>query len=253
MCDQCCKPEGVLVTRRSIVRKMMLASLAISADLLRTRRTFGQTAAATDTRTGWSRLVTPSPFWNLHGEQDRVLAEFIGRETHLNLDPTGYSVDPSNLDELASYPFVFTNDLAVVSDAKQRFNLQEYLKRGGFLYIDGCLDHRVTRSFSDFLSQHKKLFAELVSGSEVRQLAPDHPIFRAFSPVEENKLSSLAIASDDPRWKDTPQALYGVFSQERMISLISLDHLQCEWLTKPNKIPFCMRQIANIYVYAMTR
>jgi hypothetical protein len=38
-----------------------------------------------------------------------------------------------------------------------------------------------------------------------------------------------------------------------VLAVISLQHLQCEWFTKPEKVPHALRQLANIYVYAMTR
>ena len=252
MCELCPLPPPSGETRRRFLMKLA-AGLAVSAGMLSTRRAFGQGPSMAGTQTGWARLITPSLFWKLHGEQDPVLANFIRKEAHLNLDPKGYSVDPANLDELASFPFVFTNDLAAVVDPKQLDNIREYLKRGGFFYIEGCLDHRVTRSFTAYLASHQALFTKLVPGSEIRQLPPEHPIFKAYFPMAESQLGLIDIAPDDHRWQGAPQALYGVFDQARMISLVSLDHLQCEWLTKPDKIPSCAKQIANIYVYAMTR
>jgi len=252
MCNHCQKSDRIPRTRREFIGRAA-TGLTLAVGLLWSRRLFGQTAPPPGSKTGWARLITPSPYWNLHGEQDQPIADFIRRETHLNLDSTSYTVDPSNLDELAAYPFIFTNDLVAVKDAHQQANLQEYLRRGGFIYIDGCLDHRANRSFTKFMSDHAALFAQLLPGSDIRRLTPNHPIFQAYSPIQESNLSPVQVAPDDLRWKGAPQALYGVYQKNRMVSLISLDHLQCEWLTKPDKVPFCLRQIANIYVYAMTR
>ena len=247
MCDRCYPFE----TRRKFIGKFA-TSLALAAGMAWTRRALGQPLADLGRRTGWGRLVTPNRFWNLHGEQDAALADFIRQQTHLDLDPTVYSVDPANVDELSRFPFLFTNDLAAV-DSRQQDNIKEYLERGGFFYIDGCVDHRVTRSFKAFLSRQSALFAQLLPGSQAQELTPTHPIFRAYFPVEQSQLGLRDVVADDQQWKDVPQALYGVYHQGRMISLISLQHLQCEWLTKPAKIPFCLQQITNIYVYAMTR
>jgi Domain of unknown function (DUF4159) len=252
MCHHYYSPSAATESRRSFVRKLA-AGLAMSAGMLSTRRLLAQGSAMSGSRTGWARLITPSLFWKLHGEQDPVLANFIRKEAHLNLDPTGFSVDPANLDELSSFPFIFTNDLTAVVDPKQVDNLKEYLQRGGFFYVEGCVDHRVNRSFTTYLAHHQELFTKLVPGSEIRQLQPNHPIFRAYFPVEEKNLGLIDVATDDHRWENAPQALYGIYSGTRMISLLSLEHLQCEWLTKPQKIPFCAQQISNIYVYAMTR
>jgi hypothetical protein len=251
MCDYCHLPTPSSETRRSFLRKLT-AGLAVSSGMLWTRRALAQSATAQSGGAGWGRLVTPSPFWNLHGEQDTTLADFIRQQTHLDLDPKGYSVNPANLAELSSFPLIFTNDLTAVTDTEQLANIKEYLNRGGFFYVDACVDHRVTRSFPTFLSRHVELFAKLAPGSEVLQILPSNAIFRAYFSVDENQLGH-EIADADPRWGNTPQALCGVYLAKRMISLISLDHLQCEWITKPERVPLCMRQIANIYVYAMTR
>jgi hypothetical protein len=251
MCDHC-QPSGAgPKTRREFIRTVA-TGLAVSAGMLWNRRALAQTASDPGRQTGWGRLVTPSRFWNLHGEQDAVLADFIRQQTHLDLDPTVYSADPAKVEELSRFPFIFTNDLAAV-DAQQLDNIKEYLERGGFFYIDGCVDHRVTRSFKAFLTRQSTLFARLFPGSHVQELPATHPIFRAYFPVEQSQLGLRDVAADDLQWKDVPQRLHSVTYQGRTIALISLQHLQCEWLTRPAKIPFCLQQITNIYVYAMTR
>ena len=256
MCNLCQFHELRRETRRSFLKKLA-GGLAVSAGMLCARGAFGQTMDAPlptpGGRASWARLVTPSPFWKLHSEQDAAVADFIRREAHLNLASTNYTVDPANLEALAAFPLIFTNSLTAVVDPQQRDNLREYLQRGGFFFIEGCLDHRVTRSFTAFMAGHLRLFDQLAPGSQARRLAPNHPIFRAYFPVDETKLSLIEPTDDDQRWRGAPQALYGIYQQNRMISLISLEHLQCEWFTKPEKIPFCLQQIANIYVYAMTR
>ena len=257
VCNLCQSPEPTHETRRSFLWKLA-GGLAVSAGMLCTRRVLGQPATSAplptpNGRASWARLITSSPFWALHAEQDAAVANFIRREAHLNLDATSYSVDPANLDALAAFPFIFTNALTAVVDSQQLDNLKEYLQRGGFFFVEGCLDHRVTRSFNSFMGGHLALFEKLAPGCVVRKFAPNHPIFRAYFPVEERKLSLIEPTDDDLRWKGAPQALYGIFQKSRMISLISLQHLQCEWFTKPEKVPFCMQQIANIYIYAMTR
>lgn len=259
MCHLCQRPAPGRETRRDFLGKL-LGGLTVSAGMLCASNARAQVAPTPMIPTtpvsrsgGWARLVTPSPFWSLHAEQDATVAEFLRREARLKLDAAGYSVNPANLDELATFPLIFTNSLAAVTDPVQLENIREYLQRGGFFYIEGCLDHRLNRSFTAFMANHLKLFEQLAPGAQARRFGPTHPIFRAYFPVEEAKLALIEPTVDDQRWAGTPQALYGIFQQNRLISLISLAHLQCEWFTKPEKIPLCLRQIANIYVYAMTR
>lgn len=249
MCH-CCKVSSALrETRRRFLRKLPTCLVV----LLGATRGLSQPEEPLARRNGWARLITPHPFWNLHFEQDPIIAGFLRREVPLRFDSNSYTVDPADLDALCSFPFIFTNDLTAIVDSTQLDHLQEYLRRGGFFYIEACLDHRVTRGFGDFLSRHSALFAKLLPGSEFRPLAPDHAIFQTYFRVDENQLARIDPRVDPERWKNAPPALYGIFQKNRLISLLSLDHLQCEWITKPEKIPLAIRQIANLYVYAMTR
>ncbi len=253
MCYLCQTPGPRIETRRDFLGKL-LSGVAVSAGIAGARSARAQVAATPASRSGgWARLVTASPFWSLHAEQDATVADFLRREARLKLDATGYAVNPASMDELATFPFIFTNSLTAVTDPVQVENLREYLQRGGFFFIEGCLDHRVNRSFTAFMGNHLRLFEKLAPGTQARRFTPTHPIFRAYFPVDESKLAPIEPTADDLRWQGAPQAFYGLYQQDRLISLISLHHLQCEWFTKPGKIPVCLQQIANIYVYAMTR
>jgi Domain of unknown function (DUF4159) len=235
-------------TRRNFLRQVLVGTLA---SLALARRSRGQAAAPRGAQVGWARLVTPSRYWNTHEDQDGQLADFIRGQTKLNIDPTCYPVPPASVDQLAAFPFIFTNAITPVTDPGQQANLREYLKRGGFFYIDGCVNARVTPSFPVFFQQHADFFAKLFPGSALRMLPEDHAIFRSYFPVDETGTRN----GRGPRghWGNLAEGLYGVYDGDRMISLVSLDHLQCGWPNDPDKVPICMRQIANIYVYAMTR
>jgi hypothetical protein len=254
MCRHCSLPsvDPARETRRRFLRRLA-TGLVVSAGLAGYRDLFAQDAVPQGSRTSWARLVTPHPYWDLHREQDTLVAGFIRREVRLNLDTDGGKVDPAALEQLTTHPFIYTNDLSAVVDRPARDNLREYLRRGGFFSIEACLDHRVTRGFGDYLARHRALFRELLPGTEIQQLLSNHAIFQSYFPVNQNQLGFILPGVDDARWQDAPQGLYGVYFQGRMISLLSLAHLQCEWETKDEKIPACLKQMANIYVYAMTR
>ena len=81
-------------------------------------------------RVGWGRLVTESSTWSVHGGNDTSLADFIRTETSLNIDPACYSVEVKSVDDLCTYPFIFTNNLTNVRNPKYLANLREYLHRG---------------------------------------------------------------------------------------------------------------------------
>ncbi|HVW20721.1 MAG TPA: DUF4159 domain-containing protein [Opitutaceae bacterium] len=241
-------PCGCGASRRDFLRTLLAgAAGAIALG----PRVLAQSDRPRGGRVGWGRLVTPSRFWNVHQNQDAVLADFIRGHTTLNIDPTCYPVEPGNLEQLGAFPLLFTNNITPVRSETALANLREYLKRGGFFYIDGCVNNAVTPSFETFYQRHVDFFARLIPGAELRMLPENHPIWRAYFPVEEASIRN----GGGPRghWGAIAEALYGVFDGDRMISLVSLDHLQCGWPNFPDKVPNLMKEIANIYVYAMTR
>jgi hypothetical protein len=241
-------PATVRETRRNFLRRFILGTFA---GLILSRRAAAQTAVPRGGRVGWARLIAPSRYWNVHQGQDPQLANFIRNQSSLNIDPVCYPVDPANLDELCSYPFIFTNAITPVVSAKPLANIREYIKRGGFFYIDGCVNTSVTPSFPVFYQRHADFFAKLFPGSELRMLPESDRIFRTYFSVDE--ITTRYHRRPRDHWGSIAQALYGVYDGEKMISLVSLDHLQCGWPQDPDAAVYCMRQIANIYVFAMTR
>lgn len=254
MCKHCHTALHSEPTRRAFLRDVGVGALALSVGF--TGATSARAAvreAPVGTSANWARLITPNPFWSLHSEQDARIAAFLRDEAGLRLTAATHAVDPASAAHLAAFPFLATNGLERIGDSRTAENLREYLERGGFLFIEGCLDHRVTRNFGIFMANQvgwlKRLFPDLT----LRRWAPTHAIFRTRFNVAQDDLALIDPPPDDLRWKDMPQALYGVYAGDTLLAVISLLHLQCEWFTKPEKIPHVLRQLANIYVYAMTR
>lgn len=202
-------------------------------------------------RVGWARLITPSGQWDIHSDRDPDLAEFIRKQTSLNIDPTWNAVDAGDLEKLCAYPFIYAKDLSRVMSQHDLGNIGEYLRRGGFILIDPC---SATASFSadSFLRQHGELFSRLLPGSTVRELPDSHEIFRCYFTVTVDDLFSpdmiRAGASKPPKI-----GMLGVFQGDRLIAVISVSGLECGWPQTPGRTPGCMKAIVNTYVYAMTR
>lgn len=195
-------------------------------------------------RVGWGRLITESSSWSVHDGNDPILTAFIREQTSLNIDPTCYPVDPRDLDKLCAYPFVFTNNLANVRDPKRLENLREYLKRGGFIYIDRCVNPSYCPDQEPFYAQHIELFARFLPGSEVREIPEDHAMYRSYFSLSAEKMHG-------PR--NGHSRIYGVYLDGRMVVLLSLANFQCGWPNSPTRRANDLQMIANIYVYAMTR
>jgi hypothetical protein len=241
MCDHCHpRPEPSGQTRRSFLKT--LAGGAAAVGLMKVTRVLAQEPPPPITKDGWARLVTPNGNWNYHEDQDHQLSRFI-RRSDLKFDSEFYYPEPSKLEALCAYPFIFSADLRSIKDPQHWANLREYLYRGGFLFIDNCL--HISPDTNKFTQDHLALLTRLLPGSEVRKISAKHPIFGAHFPLQQRELAR------DPYDPHGTNAMYGVFDDNRMVALLSLAHLLCVW-HDPSQHPDDQSNsmIANIYAYA---
>lgn len=203
-------------------------------------------------RVGWARLIVPSLRWDLHSNNDPTLAEFIRTQTSLNIDPVWYSVDPGNMEKLAAYPFIYVKDLARVTNERDLGNIREYVRRGGFIFVDPCTTSFSAADTKRFQEDHAALFRRLFPTSAVSELSDSHELYRCYFTVTVDDI----ITPDMTRLgvtKPPGVGLLGVFEGERLIAVISTSGLECGWPQTPQRQPGCMQLIVNAYVYAMTR
>ena len=203
-------------------------------------------------RVGWARLVTPGWQWNIHNGEDLELANFIRRETNLNIDPVWHSVDAGNLAELCAYPFIYVKALWHITDAGDLQNIQEYLRRGGFICVDPCKAVLNAADVVAFPRQQAQWFTRLLPECAVRELPDDHAIFRCYFTVRIDDLFPPQMLAQGAT-KPPRIGMQGVFLGERMVAVICDSGLECGWTPTPARVPGCQQMIANIYVYAMTR
>ena len=233
--------------RTAIPARSILALFAAGLAFDATVRAQGSDAPiARGGRVGWARLITDSSTWTVHSQNDPLLAAFIRTQTSLNIDPTCYPVDPRGLENLCSYPFIFTNNLTNVHNAVSLANLREYLRRGGFIYVDRCVNPSMCPDQEPFYQRHLEFFARLLPGAEIRELPDSHEIYRCYFVLGPRDTPEIERGSGHSR-------IYGVFDRGRMVALFSNENLQCGWPNSPKRRDVDMRMIANIYVYVMTR
>lgn len=204
-------------------------------------------------RVGWARLITPNTAWRRHAEADTVLSNFIRSQTSINIDPTWYSADPAQLDQLCRFPLIFTNNLTDIRNPGHLANVAEYMRRGGFLFVDACINTTITPDPDAFLQRHTETLTRMFPQAKIRMLPPNHEIYGRYFAMKETPPHSYMDSVFSPRWHR--HGLYGVFDDERMLGLLSLSGLQCGWAGTqvPGNAPECMKMTVNIYVYAMTR
>jgi len=201
-------------------------------------------------RVGWARLKTASPHWKGHAQTDPRLIRFFREETTLNIDPTWYEADVDDLKEMCSYPLLFAQNIQPVTDPNARHNLAEYVRRGGFLLIDACINPNLRGNPDTFISEQIRTLKICLPEAQVSLLPNDHEIFHCFFKFN----AGPPHTEDHEGWGD--HGLYGIYIGSRLAGVISTSGLQCGWAGMkpvPGHDSRCMQMLVNIYVYAMLR
>jgi hypothetical protein len=244
MC-QACPPGFAGESRRTFLRRLAWSFAAVG---------LGAAAGGTDaepvgpasSRSGWAHLITPDDGrWDYHDGSERRFLRFLAPDPQMQYAGDYLRADPMDFGELCRSPFLFTWDLGQIPPGRAWSNLREYLYRGGFLYIDNCVN--LSPDAVDFRDDHISRLTRLLPSSECRRLPPGHAIFRTRYPMKVSDLPEHPVTPPECQ-----KAFYGVFDDDRMVALISLSHLFCGWGQRPADVEPCLRQLANIYLYART-
>jgi hypothetical protein len=201
----------------------------------------------------WARLQTASPYWNRHSEFEAGMLSRMRASTSLNIDRDWRSVTASRVEQLCGYPFLYAESIVNLSSAETG-NLAEYLRRGGFLLIDACINVQVTPSPDVFLRGQVKRLTEKIPDLRVVPLTPEHEVFSIYFKLTECPPQTRTPGRNN--WSNGPTLpLRALYSGERMIGMISLNGYQCGWagFGGPHTAEDCIHMVTNIYVYAMTR
>ena len=204
-------------------------------------------------RVGWARLKTPSEYWRRHATGDPVLMRFFRENTSLNIDPTWYVADIEKLDELCAYPLVFSQGIGAVTNPRAKANLAEYMRRGGFLLIDCCINASITPSADVFLREQVRALTEIVPEVRLVALPSTHAVYQCYFQIPGGRPPHTFNHNIyDPEF--AKHGLYGIMIGSRLAGVVSLSGLQCGWdgMIAPSGHDLaCMRMLVNIYVYAM--
>ena len=204
-------------------------------------------------RVGWARLKTSSEYWRRHATGDPVLMRFLRENTTLNLDPTWYAADVAKLDQLCAFPLLFSQGIGTVRSPAEKANLAEYVRRGGFLLIDCCINVTITPDADQFLREQVRVLADILPEARIVALPSTHPVYGCYFQIPGGRPPHTFNENIyDPAF--ARHGLYGVEIGSRLAGIISLSGLQCGWdgmAAPPGHVAACMRMLVNIYVYAM--
>jgi hypothetical protein len=198
----------------------------------------------------WARLQTESPFWKRHSERDRYVIDLMRRETSLQIGSAWHSARAAELRELTEFPFLFAQSIAALAE-NEATALAEYLRRGGFLLIDACIDTKVNPDWESYLANQLKTLSRLFPGVRVVALKSDHEIFSSY--FRMTRTPPQTASRTKPAWANhSTEPLRGVFLGDRMVGIISLSGFQCGFASTGETATDAVKMVSNIYVYAMT-
>ena len=174
----------------------------------------------------------------------------VARYTAIDVAPTGVIVSLSSRD-VFRYPLLYlTGHLPVRFTAAERANVSEFVKRGGFLFIDDH-NHDIDGAF------HKTVTEEIArAAGPLVEVPNDHALYRAFfhfadgPPTTSHELNG---------WGDNlvHKHLQGVVREGRLAVLYSNKDYSSEWGYHPDNKRFLAidntKFAVNLVVYALTR
>jgi hypothetical protein len=178
------------------------------------------------------------------------MIDAVARYTEIGVEPAAVVVSLGSRD-LLRYPFSYlTGHLPVRFSAAERANLAEYVRRGGFLFVD---DHN-----HDIDGQFHKTATEEIARTcgPLVELPNDHALYTAFfrfadgPPTTSHELNG---------WGDNlvHRYLHAVLVRGRIGVLYSNKDYSSEWTYHPENKRFLSvdntRFAVNLVVYALTR
>lgn len=202
-------------------------------------------------RVEWVRLATSDPYWNRHANSDNQLLRLLKVTTTLNVRGPWRSVSAEDISALTAHPMIYAADVSVLGPNESK-NFAEYLRRGGFVLIDACINLAINPDPRVFFLRQVALLKQQLPELQVVELPPEHEIFSIFFAIK----GGPPMTRRPDTWSKTETfPLRALMVKERMVGVISLCGLQCGWdevSTQKAEIE-AMKMATNIYIYAMSR
>lgn len=178
------------------------------------------------------------------------IIDSIARYTSIDVAPTGAIVALSSRD-VFRYPLLYlTGHLPVRFTAAERANVSEFVRRGGFLFIDDH-NHDIDGAF------HKTVTEEIARAvGPLVELPNDHALYRAFFRFDDGPPTTSHELNG---WGDNlvHKHLQGVIRDGRIAVLYSNKDYSSEWGYHPDNKRFLAvdntKFAVNVVVYALTR
>jgi hypothetical protein len=208
-------------------------------------------AMARGGRVKWARLrIGDATQWDRHIVGDTFFLEFLRRNTSLDIDDEVYEAHADRLEDLSRSPFLFVESL-LQATPEERHNVAEYIRRGGFVFLDACEDSRVNPDAAAYLRGQLKLLSAELPDLLVAAIGKDHAVYGNVFKMDAFPPTPRAGSLNPVTGEHLP--LTELFLHGRSVGIISVGGLQCARAghNGPLQAIAAMRMTTNVYVYAL--
>ena len=175
--------------------------------------------------------------------EDGFIPQYATQEGQLNAVVTF-----DNPDDINKYPFLFmTDENEFKFTQNQKDNLRNYIKRGGFLFMDDCV---VDQGGDFFFRSAYDLLEDVFGSSSVKTVPKQHEIFHNVYDLSDIGLPYMKGQMHGPR---------GVFINDRLAVFLSPNDIHCGWCDNtlrnffpPTKYEQAIQMGINIIMYSLT-
>ena len=203
--------------------RLLCGGLAASALAQALPRRALAAAAEPDYDFWFTRLMYDSGNWDVDQRMPANLIMALIEYTNLRVDPKEHVLalaDPRML----TAPFCYLAGHKLVEfNADERRNFEQYVRRGGFVFVDDC-NHDIDGLFArSFESQMDVIFGP----QALRRLRNDHPLYSSFFRFEGPPTTGFELNG----WGDdlVHEYLRGIEIDGRLGVLYSNKDYGCEW------------------------
>ncbi|MBI5093883.1 MAG: DUF4159 domain-containing protein [Candidatus Hydrogenedentes bacterium] len=197
-------------------------------------------------------MPTPDE-WDTLPNGDENLLRYVSQVTNIKLSRKTWRervVAVNDFDKMHTTPILFmTGQVDFDFTPEEVTAINEYFKRGGFLYADDCdADNRSGMLFYPAFLREIGKFPDI----QVKRLPPNHELYHCFFDISAGHSPWDRAFPHQATWWDRFPDM-GLYYRNRMVGLLTGSDQHCGWAgRRRNMQPEALKFGANIIVYALT-
>jgi hypothetical protein len=171
----------------------------------------------------FTRLTYESGDWEVDQRMPSNIVDTLLQYTTLRVDPEEHVVPLADTRMLVA-PFCYLAGHKLVEfNPDERRNFEQYVRNGGFVFVDDC-NHDIDGLFA---KSFERQITAIFGADALQKLPKDHPIYSSFFVFDGPPATSIELNG----WGDdlVHDYLKGVFVNGRLGILYSNKDYGCEW------------------------